>query len=376
MKKMSSAVGNVVPRGNVTLLVARPRQHLPVQKFASPQYRRKLVLASALNDAMEIDGMLTHLQKSKGSSEETIGTTAGILIVAYLPKPSTLIRLLSTVAGSGYPVLVMDNGGAEFIDQHVDVMHLQCVERINCGQNIGVAAALNEGIAIFASRGLKWVAAFDQDSNPHTSAISELLAAAIEWNESGTGKVATIGPTIVDVRGHTKVVHSFISFYRFRIRRIHPENERGSYEVGHVITSGSLINIAAWRVVRFDEDLFIDLVDIDWCWRASNKGYAILGTSIVELKHELSSSPPIKRFGKKLNQYSAIRRYFFARNAVNLIIRRKISLIRRAYLVYALISAILSAFVLDENRVASIRATALGVMDGTRNKMGPAPMNI
>jgi len=39
-----------------------------------------------------------------------------------------------------------------------------------------------------------------------------------------------------------------------------------------------------------NEDLFIDWVDFEWCWRARKKGYKIIGNANVVITHQLGDA--------------------------------------------------------------------------------------
>jgi rhamnosyltransferase len=82
-----------------------------------------------------------------------------------------------------------------------------------------------------------------------------------------------------------------------------------------------------------DEKLFIDWVDIEWCWRARARGYVIIGCADIVIQHYLGNT--LKKFGLKSYYIrSPIRHYYMIRNAIYLSLRSKdISFGTRVYLV-------------------------------------------
>jgi len=95
-------------------------------------------------------------------------------------------------------------------------------------------------------------------------------------------------------------------------------------EATTVITSGSLINLSLFNIVgQFDENLFIDEVDHDYCLRAITNSYKVIMFKNIGLKHQLGDAKLIKFFNikKSIISHSPIRHYYAARNV--LYIRKK-----------------------------------------------------
>ena len=65
-------------------------------------------------------------------------------------------------------------------------------------------------------------------------------------------------------------------------------NNEDVIEVDKCITSASLVPVSAWNDVGgFNEELFIDFVDHDFCAKLKEHGYRILQIGSVKLSHEL-----------------------------------------------------------------------------------------
>ncbi|MEJ0107143.1 MAG: hypothetical protein WDO19_33470 [Bacteroidota bacterium] len=66
-------------------------------------------------------------------------------------------------------------------------------------------------------------------------------------------------------------------------------NDPTSYsETIAVITSGSLIQLDAWKETGgYNETLFIDEVDHEYCYRVKEKGYKVIQVNHVILNHQL-----------------------------------------------------------------------------------------
>jgi rhamnosyltransferase len=88
-------------------------------------------------------------------------------------------------------------------------------------------------------------------------------------------------------------------------------------EVEFVITSGSLIALSVHAIIGpFREELFIDSVDIDYCFRARAKGYRLIKARKLTMSHAIgaSSRHSVLWMNKWTTNHSADRRYYMARN--------------------------------------------------------------
>jgi rhamnosyltransferase len=80
-----------------------------------------------------------------------------------------------------------------------------------------------------------------------------------------------------------------------------------------LITSGSFLNLKLFSLVGgFDERLFIDWVDYDYCLRSILSGYSVCLASNIYLFHV--GGTPYKFLGRKIALYSPDRYYYIFRN--------------------------------------------------------------
>ena len=108
---------------------------------------------------------------------------------------------------------------------------------------------------------------------------------------------------------------------------IYKDNERYSdlktdiIDVEWVITSASLTNVSAWVLVNgFDEKLFIDGVDRDFCFRLKKSGFRIVQDNSISILHSLGDLQCRKIFNRTIyvTNHSDKRKYYMARNAIYL----------------------------------------------------------
>ena len=96
--------------------------------------------------------------------------------------------------------------------------------------------------------------------------------------------------------------------------------------VNAVITSGALLNLDIWKKLGgFDQKLFIDEVDHEYCYRAKQQGFEIKQFKNIYFEHQFGKSKIAGYFGliakKSRIIHSPVRVYFMVRNY--LYIRKK-----------------------------------------------------
>nr|HPJ21580.1 hypothetical protein [Clostridia bacterium] len=94
--------------------------------------------------------------------------------------------------------------------------------------------------------------------------------------------------------------------------------QREEYEdINWCITSGAITNIPVLKKLGgFDEDMFIDLVDFEYCLRLGESGYRIIRANGFVLKQRLGDLFE-KHIGKRrifVTNHSPMRVYYYSRN--------------------------------------------------------------
>ena len=90
------------------------------------------------------------------------------------------------------------------------------------------------------------------------------------------------------------------------------------------ITSGSLVRLAALQKTGlFDERLFIDSVDHDFCLRSRARGLLVVEASDQVMDHSLGNITRHRFFWRTVNctNHSPLRRYYITRNQLEAIRR-------------------------------------------------------
>lgn len=237
--------------------------------------------------------------------------SVGAVIVTYHPDPVVLERLLFALMPQTSLIVVVDNGSdaALLPAQEVALQHPR-ITLIGNSTNMGIAAAQNRGIAHARASGCSHVILFDQDSLPPQRLVSGLLAAA----RSAGGDVV-VGPCIVDERLGVRM--PFVRFGMLGVKRQRcGEHSTAVVPADFLIASGVLIPISVFdKVGLMDEALFIDNVDLEWCFRARSRGVRLFGACGVHLLHALGE----RAFcvGRRVIHYHApVRQYYMMRNRI------------------------------------------------------------
>lgn len=240
------------------------------------------------------------------------------VIVTYHPEAdflSNLSAILPQVAG----VIVVHNGG--------DLPPLpQGVIRINNTENIGLAAAQNQGINKALELGAEWVLLLDDDSTATPEMIKTMLA-AYEANPKKES-VGLIAPRIFD-RQINKIYRVIGGGKWWFNTKIEPNNYYN--DLFFAIASGSLIKRAVFeKIGMMRASFFIDHIDTEFCARMLANGYRLMSAGEAKLIHALGNSsrdgniirknyPPeryytqyrnmlwvVKEYGAKLPAYAAL----------------------------------------------------------------------
>lgn len=234
--------------------------------------------------------------------------------VTYLPDESVEDNLALMVAECGL-VVVVDNGSSPAA--HRSINSVGGAGLLALGENLGIAAALNRGFAQAEALGFQWVVTFDQDSRPASGMVDALLRTMADATVSD--KIAVVGANTIDASFPERLEQWPMAGGNCFVLRRTPCSEKDLSGVATVITSGSLVRVSCWRELGgFDEALFIDYVDHEFCLRARSAGYDVRVSARARLIHSLGSKRVVQVLGRELtpNFHSPLRHYYMARNRI------------------------------------------------------------
>jgi rhamnosyltransferase len=225
------------------------------------------------------------------------------LITTYQPELDDLKSLVENLSKQSDFIVISNN--SNFNIQEKDFANDRSMIVLNFGKNLGIAEAQSIGMKWAFENGADFVLQMDQDSTPHENMIEELLKCYDEMLSSGRN------PGIIGVQDYDKITGHI---NKARVNKGKPINEN-YFDVDCTLSSGSLIPKKAWMTIGgMRDDLFIDAVDHEYCWRLKDAGFDIIRNNKALLAHRLGDG----RF-KIMNMISVgmpspFRHYYATRN--------------------------------------------------------------
>lgn len=286
---------------------------------------------------------------------------AGIL-VSYEPEATTLRGTVESLFPQVEHLFVVDNGSQ--IDP-VDLLDLKGEEGltiIRLGENLGIAAAQNVGIAAARDARADFVVLSDQDTVYPQGAISRLIKVFERWP-----KAAAVVPLFNDVNKSSSDGFILENSCLFSPTPV----AGGEHRLLQAIASGKVIRLSTLEDIgTMDESLFIDWVDLEWCWRARHKGYQVIGSGDVEVRHSLGDTS--RNIGyREVNLRSPLRHYYITRNAFSLALRTPyLSSVMRCVLFVRSLRYPFAFPILSPPRWRNVCAVTAGIVDALLGRLG------
>lgn len=284
------------------------------------------------------------------------------IIVTYEPDLAVLEKLISSIKHQVNTLIVIDNG-SKFKYKLSHKVGL----KINNINNIGLAAAQNQGISWAINNKASHVLIFDQDSEPEIDMVKKLCDSE-KWLRVHGYKVAAVGPVSIDKSSGEP--NPFYGLNGFRYKKKFFPDFSNYVEALFLISSGQLIKMDVLnRVGPMKDELFIDYVDMEWGLRATALGYKSYGVTCAKMFHSVGEG--VVLIGNvRLPLHSPIRYYYMTRNAVILYLSFKYPANWVVADLLVLIRRILAASFLYAPRKKNIENIFLGLFHGCLGRGG------
>lgn len=268
----------------------------------------------------------------------------GAVVVLYNPDEHVRSNIDTYLPFVGRLVAV--NNSTEVSSTVASLSAEANVDLIDMGGNRGIAAALNAGCRHLAKLGYDIVLTMDQDSRFPSEHSVEIFSAV---------KRLIVDYAIVGLNFNANV--------------------HGSGEITvpkYWLTSGNFLSLRAFeRVGGFNEELFIDYVDIEFDHRLKKAGFKLCYLNNYSLIHKIGDPIPIRVFGKTfyaMNE-SPIRCYYRYRNSRYLYGTDK-DFYRDKYLSELLVN-IPKMLLFEPDKKRKIQMIRRGLIDGAHGVLGP-----
>lgn len=221
------------------------------------------------------------------------------VVVSYHPSEILLENLRDLLEQVSH-VVVVDNESSERSQKMLASMFRERVTVIANEKNHGVAQGFNQGVRWGLESHFSHFLLMDQDSRVTEGMVKELMK--VLESSSIRNSLVMVGPHHEDFD-----------------RKLPESREVGVQKIPLLITSGSLIpRKVIEEIGLYDERLFIDHVDHDYCLRLQKRGGLCFQVNKATLLHRFGEARVQHIFGKSffLQDYSPFRRYHMMRNRV------------------------------------------------------------
>lgn len=283
----------------------------------------------------------------------------GAVVVLYNPNAELLKRCIHPLVPQVDRLCVVDNSE----ESHTSMPEIQNlnVDYFQLGRNIGIAAAQNIGIKHFQNLKYDFVLFCDQDSESPLDLVNNLLNAY--FCLTNKYEISAIGPLPINRKTGKPYIYS-----QYIIKE---GKEQGFeyYVMSSIMSSYSLVPMNNFvSVGLMKEELFIDFVDDEWCWRANyynNKNSILIPK--INISHELGIS---KKFcGMQINVSSPFRIYYQIRNLIWLSRKKYVPFCWKRKNIIKLMPKIAYYSFLPSNRTAYIKRMFKGLCDGLTSSL-------
>lgn len=282
------------------------------------------------------------------------------IVVLFFPEGEVTERLSRICEQVDLLIVVVNGWHSSVRDRLLDLEGITSLQLIENESNVGVAEAFNRGAKVAKDAGFEWILLMDQDSiiEPHLVATLFRRLEEVDDNEN----VALVAPN------YTEFGTGRPAFNEAIFRR------GNSLDTLNIISSGSLLRVSAWEQAGgFRSELFIDLVDFEFCLRLRQRGLRTLvcrDQLMIQPQGELTAR---RLFGKRIlvRSYSPLRDYYRVRNGIFVCMEYLREYprwcVRRVALIALRVGAIL---LIEDQKIKRLRQVISGLLDGWRGHLG------
>ncbi|WP_028580360.1 glycosyltransferase family 2 protein [Desulfogranum japonicum] len=292
------------------------------------------------------------------------------VIPTYLPQREHLGLLCTDIAEQVDHILLVDNSTFNQAWLHELTAAKISVEVL--GTNVGIAAAQNKGVQYAEKQGFDFVLFLDQDSRPTRGMVKALVDGYHALMKQGL-PVAAVGPATYMQSPDT--LEPFYTTSRWGLGSRHCCSPKDQVEVAYLHASGTLVCTRIFsRVGLLAENLFIDMVDMEWCFRARKQGYLCFGLCRALLQHQVGEvyRPLSLKKMPQLSVHAPLRGYYQVRNIVLLMRGRCASpMLLCHYFLRRVLCRFLAQLVFAGNRRERLMLFVKGLMHGLQGIEGP-----
>lgn len=296
------------------------------------------------------------------------------ITITFNPNLEVFTRQLESLAPQ-CEVILVDNGSIDEVLTQIEALS----ERFGCtllqlGSNKGIASAQNHGVSFVQAkrRDCEYVLFLDHDSVPGEGFV-DAMENEFKQLRAENPKIGVLGPAIYEPRA--KVYYGYHVLQGLRYRRISPMGDhRQAIRCTTINSAGTFCPLAVMQTVgQFADELFIDHVETDWCFRATAAGYELFGSNTVTLEHRMGDDVlTVNLFGKSITlpYRSPHRHRYLMRNSITMLRRSYVPRVWKAYCIAKIAITMLLFGTVSDDPKAQRSGILSGINDGMRKRSG------
>lgn len=278
------------------------------------------------------------------------------IIVTYNPNLKELNDTVERLKKQTHKVIICNNSSFDlkFNDEKLKIF--------NFGENLGIAQAQNVGMKWAFENGADFVLQMDQDNIPEDNLVRNLLNCYEDLTSKGY-KIGLVGPQDYD--------KDSLKLNKARLKKGSYIEGTNYVSVEQTLSSGSLISKEVYNTIGgMDNDLFIDAVDSEYCWRMRKKGFLVIKNNNALLAHKLGEGKKTILGFLHVGVSNPIRHYYQVRNTL-LLFKRDYTPLYWKYsgIVKIIFKLIVYPFTLNQG-YERFRYILLGIKDGLLGRSG------
>lgn len=278
------------------------------------------------------------------------------ILVAYNPDLLGFNQAVERLKKQTDTVIVCNNSDYDikFDDEQVKVF--------NFGENLGIARAQSIGMKWAFENEADFILQMDQDSIPSGDLVEKLLECYEDLTNKGY-KIGLVGPQ--DFDKDTKELNTA------RLKKGTCIENTNYVSLEQTLSSGSLIPKPVYDIVGgMDDELFIDAVDSEYCWRIKKNGFLVIKNNDALLAHKLGDGKQKILGFLNVGVPSPIRHYYQIRNTLLLARRSYVPAYwKYSMLVKVVFKLFIYPFTLDRG-FERFKYIVKGIKDGLVGKSG------
>ncbi len=289
-------------------------------------------------------------------------------IVLYNPDIDRLLSEVNSIFSQVDHICFCDNGSKNISVIKEKIANTSKIHYIYNDNNLGIGKASNQICSYAEQNGYDWVLMLDHD----TLCPDKIVETYSKYIDDDT--IGMLCPNVIDKE---LVKNKYNSI-----------DGRDTEYINRCIQSATFIRVSAWRKCGgFNEWMFIDFVDFDFCKKLEINGYKLLRCKSISIDHQLgkrifskreqlyrwvAEKTKIKIIGYLAykNVFSKERVYYCTRNNIAYIrIYQEYIDKRREWRDF--FSRIIRRIIRSSNRVMIVRETVRGIIDGYKTDVHP-----